>query len=139
MKHLLKLIAIAIITLSFTSCTVESLDNEIVEQSSLTDTEALNSTCVNTNPQARLINNGTLPFHFKVLNNVTLISSDLAVMPGTTTSWRSFSDGYVLLLVESTDPNIPGNKIELNMSLCSEIEIIVDSNNEIVETSPTDL
>ncbi|WP_452221990.1 hypothetical protein [Lacinutrix salivirga] len=139
MKHLLKLIAIAIITLSFTSCTVESLDNEIVEQSSLTDTEALNSTCVNTNPQARLINNGTLPFHFKVLNNVTLISSDLAVMPGTTTNWRSFSDGYVLLLVESTDPNIPGNKIELNMSSCSEIEIIVDSNNEIVETSPTDL
>jgi len=145
-KALLKLFILSLVLVSFTSCSVEPLDNDLDNQktdpniavSSVANTSNQSSlVCAGADPQGRLVNNGTYPFNFKVYSgNGTLISQELNVMPGASTNWTIFSAGDVIFSIESITTGVSDMKSFYNMIDCTEIDIVIDATNVLVATQP---
>lgn len=136
MKYLLKKISLATVILLISSCSVESIESEPIEEI------VLNSlTCVDANPEARFINNGTIAFDFKIYDsNMVLLGDFQNVAPGSTTNWTSFDEGEVLFSLQQTlTSGVSDQKLETTLNNCSTLDVIMGSNNSLLENSPIDI
>jgi len=138
---------LALVLFTISSCSVEPIDNDLKTPKTNVETIASNETvvdnqeqslnCSNADPQATFTNNGTAPFHFKVLTtDASLISEELNVMPGATTNVYLFPAGDVIFSIESMTTGIPDMKTFFTMDNCTEIFVEVDSSNHLVDTQP---
>jgi len=146
-KALLKLFILSMVLVSFTSCSVEPLEDDFNNQktdpnianvSSVANTNNQSSlVCAGADPQGRFVNNGTYPFNFKVFTgNGTLISEEFNVMPGATTNWSVFTAGDVIFSIESITTGVSDMKTFHTMDNCTEIDIVIDVTNHLVATLP---
>ncbi len=139
--NLTKAIALAIVMTSFYNCSVEPTDSfqdQLIVNQSVTEDAAQNTTCVGLDPKARIANNGTIPFDFKIYStDGTLLESEDNVLPGTISSWKSFSAGETLFVVTNT--SLSGEKVVHQMDSCTQLNLIIDSNNQLTDAEPEDL
>lgn len=125
--------------MSLTSCSVESIDNENQLLNATVETSESSLICTGANPQARLVNNGSVAFNFVIMSsggNVIQISN---VMPNTTTNWSSFSQGDTLFSIVSSATGASDIKVGFTMNECTELNLEIDSNNLLVDSQPIDL
>lgn len=138
MRNLLKFLSLMCFVMLFSGCTNESIDNDLLIAPM--QSELNQPPCVDDDPITRVINNGTIPYDFQVIDSEGVIIVDIPMVPpNTTTSWASFTPGEVLFLIDGDD-NIAGDdKVLLQMDTCMAYEIEIDSNNTIVSYTPTTL
>lgn len=137
MKNLLKFAYCAFILLVSISCTTESVDS--VQFNELNQQE-LNDPCVDQDPISRVVNNGTVSFDFKVIDDQGVVLVEIPNIPAsTTTSWVSFPQGEILFSLDSDQTLVNDDKVVLQMGTCMAYEIEIDSNNQIVSYTPTAL
>lgn len=137
MKNLLKFAYCASILLVSISCTTESVDS--VQFNELNQQE-LNDPCVDQDPISRVVNNGTVSFDFKVIDDQGVVLVEIPNIPAsTTTSWVSFPQGEILFSLDSDQTLVNDDKVVLQMGTCMAYEIEIDSNNQIVSYTPTAL
>lgn len=137
MKNLLKFAYCACILLVSISCTTESVDS--VQFNELNQQE-LNDPCVDQDPISRVVNNGTVSFDFKVIDDQGVVLVEILNIPAsTTTSWVSFPQGEILFSLDSDQTLVNDDKVVLQMGTCMAYEIEIDSNNQIVSYTPTAL
>ncbi len=131
MKYLLKLSAVSCLILILSSCSTESLDDTYAKTSNSNYETSAIQFCSGQNPQSKLINNGTITFTFKIIdsNDNTMVVHNIS--PGTSSSWMSFTEGETLFSIDGNTANVDDSKLLLDMSNCSEVEIVVNSLNEV--------
>lgn len=135
MKNLLKLLPFLVIALIFKACTIEPTDIDIVESNS-TDA-SFDTNCADDLPKTRLINNGTIDFELRVINDIGVSEITIPnIGPGTTTNWNNFNAGEVLFAVSNTEPTVNDEKVLLQMDTCMGYEIVINSNNMITSFTP---
>ncbi|WP_299886588.1 hypothetical protein [uncultured Lacinutrix sp.] len=136
MKNLLNKTALAIVLLSLTSCSIESVEQELTNDNSLESTFS----CTNSHPEARLTNNGTINFSFKVYDeNFNLIVEQLNVAPGSSTNWSSFPEGNVIISLENDVTGVSEIKKEILMSNCTVYDVTVATDNTLGTNQPISL
>ena len=137
--NLLKAVALAIVMTSFFNCSVEPTDElentvpteALIIQQTLVDPVS----CSGQNPRARLTNNGTIPFDFKILDlNGIVIESEDNVMPGVTSDWKTFPDGQFIFAISNV--NFFGEKVSYAMDFCTELNLEINVNNQFAEAQP---
>lgn len=134
MKNLLKFAYYASVLLVSISCTTESVDS--VQLNELNQQE-LNDPCVDQDPISRVVNNGTVSFDFKVIDDQGVVLAEISNIPAsTTTSWVSFPQGEILFSLDSDQTLVNDDKVVLQMGTCMAYEIEIDSNNQIVSYTP---
>lgn len=133
MKYILKKIPLLAVILMISSCSIENIDAIEIQ-----DNVTSNFTCIDANPEARFVNNGTIAFDFKIYDsNMTLLGDFQNVAPGSSTIWTSFTEGYVLFsLNQTTDSGISDQKIQTSMSNCTILDVTIGSNNKTLDNSP---
>ena len=132
MKNLFKIATFLCLIITVTSCTVEpveSLDDTLTAKISENTVASSVQTCSNQNPQSRLVNNGTIPFTFKIVDSNDNMVQIQSIAPGTTSTWITFSEGTTIFSLESDTTWVSDSKLVLDMSLCTEVEIIMNSGN----------
>ena len=135
MKNLLKSALLVCLVLILFNCTSDSYENGVSLDLNTTE---LNNPCVAQDPITRVVNNGTVTIHFKVVDSEGIVLVDIPnIPPNTTTSWASFEEGDVLFSIDSDQTLVSDEKVELTMDSCMAYEIEIDGNNEIVSYSPT--
>ncbi|AUC76322.1 hypothetical protein [Olleya sp. Bg11-27] len=131
MNYLLKLSVAFCLLFSVSSCTIDSLEDSIDERSINTNSVVPNQACSNQDPKSKLINNGTVAFTFQIIDSNNNLIELLEVAPGATSSWISFSEGDTVFNLDSNTTGVSDDKVFINMTNCSEVEIIVNSGNQI--------
>ena len=147
MKYLLKKLSLVIVILSISSCSVESIDNELTEQSfnePIEQNVVNNYTCTDANPEARFVNNGTIAFDFKIYDsNMVLLGDFQNVTPGSTTNWTSFNEGQLLFTVDQViEPSatiVSDQKLQINLNNCSTLDVTVGPNNVLLDNPAVDI
>ena len=116
-------------------CTSDPVANNTA--SNLT-TSQFNEPCLDQDPITRVVNNGTVAFDLKVVDEQGVVLVDIPNIPAnTTTSWASFQQGEVLFSIDCHQTMVSDDKVVLQMDTCMAYEIEIDSNNEIVSYIPT--
>lgn len=137
MRNLLKVTQLLCLVLMLFACTS---DSELHDSTTEVALSSNNDPCVAEDPITRVINNGTIPFDFKVYN---AIGEEIIFIPNipanSTTSWASFEPGETLFILDSNDPIVYDDKVEIQMDTCMAYEIEIDSNNTIVSYTPINL
>ena len=134
MKNLLRNIASAILLLALLNCTSEPLGNvdpEILETQIALDAVS----CVGTDPEARITNNGTVPIDLDILNmdgDVLGFAHNLA--PGETSIWISFPEGEILFAV--SNDFFEDEKVVYTMNICLTFDMEVDGSNTLTSAVP---
>lgn len=131
MNYLLKLSVSICLLFSVSSCTVDSLEDAMDERSIDASAVAPNQACSNQDPKSKLTNNGTVAFTFQILDSNNNLIELLEVAPGVTSAWISFSEGDTVFNLASNTTGVSDDKVFINMTNCSEVEIIVNSVNQI--------
>lgn len=67
MNSLLKFLACLCLIFIASSCISESLDDSFIENSVNTEEAQANQSCSNQNPQSKLVNNGSVILHLRLL------------------------------------------------------------------------
>ncbi|WP_299367019.1 hypothetical protein [Winogradskyella sp.] len=135
MKNLLKQAHIACLMLMLSGCTSDSTLND--DSSPEVTDSPLNEPCFDQDPITRVINNGTVTFDFKVIDDQGNVLVDIPNIPAsTTTSWANFEQGEVLFSLNSNQTMVSDDKVVLQMDTCMAYEIEIDANNEIVSYIP---
>lgn len=140
MKNLLKSVTLTLSATFFLfNCSVESLDDSEtapleVSESNIIETTQVN--CFNANPKSKLTNNGTVAFNFAVYNeNSITVGQSIVVLPGTSSEWIEFPEGFMLFSIESNATGVSDKKVSLEMSNCTELNLVVEANNELSVSS----
>ena len=137
MKNLLKLACFACIILISISCTTEPIDSVQLDE---LNQDTLNNPCVDQDPITRVVNNGTVTFAFKVIDDQGNVLVDIPNIPASsTTSWISFTQGEVLFSLDSDQTLVNDDKVVLQMGTCMAYDIEIDANNQIVSYTPITL
>jgi len=129
MKNILRLKALVILSIFMTSCTVESLDDTFTVPASINLETSAVQTCSNQNPQSRLVNNGTLPFTFTIIDSNNNTSQIQSIAPGTTSTYISFNDGVTMFSVEANTTGTSDDKLVLDMDTCTQVDIVINAQN----------
>ena len=141
MKNILKLTSVITLLMVLSSCSVESLDEVIVNNNtSVENVTEQQMTCSGEQPKTRVINNGTTTFILEVVNSDgAIIVSQPGINPGHITNWSSFAEGEVLFALSNPTGDTTDDKVLLTMDSCMAYEIVIDANNNIVSYVPTNL
>ncbi len=137
--NLLKAIALAIVMTPLYNCSVEPTDQleqqlAVVPLSSVEQSQEV-SACSGENPRARLINNGTLTFNFRIYSTTgSLLGSEANLEPGEISDWKTFPNGQSLFSITAVDFN--GEKVSHLMDFCTEVSLEIDSNNQLKNVQP---
>ncbi len=127
--NLLKCAACAVLILSVFNCSVEPIQQ--IEQFTVNTESIDETTCVGSQPIARIVNSGTVTVNFEIYNsNLELLNSETNVASEDTSSWLSFEEGNNTLFVV-TFIDMKGEKIQQETELCTSIEFFVNSDNEL--------
>lgn len=127
------------------SCSVESVETieaiEAIESnttnSNLQTTNQANMTCTNAQPEARFVNNGTVPLSFKIItNNLGQVAQFIDVAPGTSTTWTAFPEGDILFAINSNTSGVSDIKTQVFMGNCDNYELEVQSDNTLSPSEP---
>lgn len=141
MKNLLKTIALVIVLTTCYNCTTESVDNiqeELIANSDVSVLDAPNVACSGTIPQARLTNNGTVPFNLEIYSmEGTLLNHEYNITPGNTTSWKPFIEGETLFSV--TNDTFEDEKVIYTMGTCMEFDMEIGIDNKLTSATPEQL
>ncbi|WP_452222623.1 hypothetical protein [Lacinutrix chionoecetis] len=132
---LLKKATIILSFLSILSCTVESLDiNQFTDSQNPSQS---NLTCLDAQPEARFVNNGTTDFTFVVFSpSLGLITEVVDVAPGVTTNWIAFPEGEIILGLDSSVSSISDFKTQVTMQACDTYELVMQPNNTVLPGGP---
>ena len=137
MNNLLNFASYACALLISISCTTQPIDSV---QLDLLNQEALNDSCEDEDPITRVVNNGTVTFAFKVIDDQGNVLVDIPNIPASsTTSWVSFTQGEVLFSLDSDQTLVNDDKVVLQMGTCMAYDIEIDANNQIVSYTPITL
>lgn len=138
--NLLKAIALAIVMTTCFNCSVEPMDNS---QNLLLETQNSNGieqtatamTCTGSNPKTRITNNGTFPSDYEIYDsNGVFIDGVYDVLPGTVSAWIFFPEGAIIFNVKIDTTS--DQKVIHDMETCTELNLIIDSNNQLVDAIP---
>jgi len=132
MKNLLKTLSLIIVILSISSCTVESINDTTV-----LETTQSSFTCTNSDPEARFTNNGTIDFTFRIYDATNaMVVEELNVAPGSSTTWSSFSEGDIMFSMISSSNGVMDIKTIVTMSNCTAFDVTVKSDNTLDSNQP---
>ncbi|MFP4845949.1 hypothetical protein [Winogradskyella sp. PE311] len=138
MKNLLRLTHLLCFIFLLNGCTADSTDSDFLNESP--ESELNQPPCIDDDPITRVINNGTIAFDLKVIDDQGNVLVDIvSIPPSTTTSWASFVPGEILFSIDGNDAAASDEKVVLQMNTCMAYEIEIDSNNEVVSYTPTTL
>jgi hypothetical protein len=144
MKNLLKYtLACAIVMTTCFSCSVESIENEQLEDSFVIENSVTPNTqdpCTGQDPQARITNNGTVSVTLRIVTveGVVLHTvQDLA--PGNNSSYLMFAEGDVIFDVSKNTTGISDEKVVYSMGECTSFDIEVDTDNYLTNAVPQNL
>ncbi|RKE95443.1 hypothetical protein [Ichthyenterobacterium magnum] len=134
MKNLLKTIAMAMVIFSCYNCSVEPTDNQLENNQTATELSVSSDSdnlCAGDLPKIKLTNNGTYVFDVSILGfDSVLLASQGGILVNNHTGWIELS--VLDVVVVANNPTIYGQKIELNLELCDNLELEIDSNNELI-------
>jgi hypothetical protein len=136
--NLTKIIACAIIMSTCFSCTVESVDNNVINPELNSADLTLADPCSGNNPRARLTNNGSINFDLEILTlDGILLNHEYNITPGSSTSWLHFVPGEVIFSV--TNNSIEDEKLVYEMLTCMEFDMEIDVDNQLTDAEPIQL
>lgn len=135
MKNLLKnTIACAVVLSACLNCSVESTE----EQSF--DTPITQAACIDQDPQARLMNNGSIAVTLQIATlDGTILHTVQDLAPGNTSSYLSFDSGDIIFNVSKNTTGVSDDKVVFTMGQCMSYEMEVDSSNTLVGNTPDNL
>jgi len=157
MNNLLNSLLAFAVFFSVFSCSVEPLDTQVLNETPRTELlnedpqlELLNEaqllqsvnaqSCSNSNPKSRLTNNGTVPLKFIVYSDdMQSIASQSNIQPGNSSGWISFNPGEALFSIKSFTTSVIDSKLEFSMDTCTQLDVIVGSNNTVESADIIDL
>ena len=114
-----------LVLLLFVNCTTDSV---IIEERPEVSVENLDAqTCVSDSPKVRLTNNGTDSFEFTVYAQDYTVLYTQIISSATDSGWIELSQNDVLIVAYNTV--VYGQKIPLNLELCDNLELEIDTNN----------
>ena len=129
------------ITLSFVTilrCSVQPI--ELEESFMQNSTNPSNFTCTDSNPEARLINNGTISYRLRIFSpDLTNIIQIINIDPGTTTNWISFPAGDILFAIDNNSAGVTDIKTEVTMQNCEIFELVILQDNTMLPSTPTSI
>jgi len=137
MKNLLKTIAFAILITALYNCSSEPLDDfdsalELIEETQSSQDLAA---CSGLNPEARIVNNGTVPIDLDILDmNGAVLGFVHNLAPGNTSIWISFPAGETLFAV--SNDSFEDEKVIYTMTTCMIFDMEVDSSNTLTSAVP---
>ncbi|AXO78996.1 hypothetical protein DZC78_00895 [Olleya aquimaris] len=131
MKYLVRLSVKICLILFVSSCTVDSLEDTANEESTNSYSVVNNQSCDNQDPQSKLTNNGSVAFTFQIIDLNNNLIELVNVAPNTSTTWVSFPEGATVFNVTSNTTGVSDDKVFIDMSNCSEVEIVINSINKI--------
>lgn len=127
MKHVKHLLVL----LLFVNCTT---DSPLVDETAEVSSSNLNvQNCVSDFPKVRLTNNGTDSFEFKVYAEDYSLLQFQNVSVGNDSGWLELSHNDVIAVAINTIVN--DQKLPLNLELCDNLDLEIDSNNTLVIAS----
>ena len=125
MKHVKHLLVLLLLV----NCTTDTPLTENISEVSVENNSTFN--CVDDLPKVRLTNNGTHSFDFIIYANdyITVLHTQ-NVSTTTDSGWIELSHNDVLAVVSNNV--VYGEKLPLNLELCDNIELEIDSNNVLL-------
>lgn len=136
--NLLKRIVFTMLLLSMLNCSVEPLEQSDVSLNSIETIPAIEetSTCDGSDPQVRVINNGTVPFDLEVYDtDGNFLNSIMGVHPTHTSDWVSFGEAETLFSI--TNSAAQDTKVVFLMENCTQLTIEIGSDNQWIYSEPT--
>lgn len=131
---LLKKLTVTLSLITIFSCSLEPLESNQSSNNALQNQQ--NLTCVDAQPEARFVNNGSISYEFKIFTTAGQIVEFVNVAPGTTTNWTSFAEGDILFSINSNTTGVSDIKTQVFMANCETYELEVLPNNTLATNSP---
>ena len=121
------------------NCSVEPIENSQTETLSIQEiaisNQAAAMNCNGSNPKARISHNGTLPADYEIYDaSGAFIGAAYDVMPGSISDWITFPAGNVIFNI--TIDSMSDQKVGFSMETCTELNMQLDSNNELMDVQP---
>ncbi len=110
------------------NCTTDSA--EVDETSETFSPQLVTQTCVDDLPKVRLTNNGSQDFDFMVYDTDFIVLHNQNVISTSDSGWLELSDNDVLVVASNN--TVYGQKIQLNLQACDNVELEIDTNNNLV-------
>lgn len=137
MKNLTTIMAGALLGVFFFSCSVEPLEQSIIDQANLE--ENLNqgvTMCVDSDPEARIVNNGTVAIDLDIFDeNGNLLGFVHNLLPSETSVWIAFPEGNNILFAVSND-FVEDEKVIYDMGTCTIFDMEFTSANQLSNATP---
>jgi len=140
MKNLLKnAIACAIVTSALFSCSVESIENELLE-SSFEATSEPQFDCSGQDPQARITNNGTISITLQIASiDGTILHNVENIAAGSASGFLTFAPEEVIFNISKNTTGIQDDKVVFMMDQCMSFDMELGADNYLVAGTPVNL
>nr|WP_321222795.1 hypothetical protein [uncultured Psychroserpens sp.] len=145
MKNLLtNAIACAIVMTSLFSCSVESIENEQLEEALLTTTDTVvtpnTESCIDQDPQARITNNGTITLTLQIAStDGTILHTVENIAAGTSSGYLTFAPDEVVFNIVKNTTGIQDDKVVFTMGQCMSYDMVVGADNNLIAGAPVSL
>ena len=136
--NLLKRIVFTMLLFSMLNCSVEPLEQSVVSLNSIEVIPTIDeaSSCDGSDPQVRVINNGTVTFDLEVYDtDGNFLNSILDVHPTHTSDWVTFGEAETLFSI--TNSATSDVKVVFLMENCTQLSIEIGSDNQWIYSEPT--
>lgn len=124
MKHVIRLLVLLLLV----NCTTDSTSTQETVEISTVNLDM--QTCINDAPKIRLTNNGTHSFEFVIYSYDYNVLHFDNISVASNSGWVELSENDVIA-VASNDIAY-GQKIPLNLQMCDNLELEIDTNNILV-------
>lgn len=140
MNNLLKSLMLFAVVFSISSCSVESIDEQIQADAPQLEAQTASAqTCSGNNPKSKLTNNGTAPLTFTVYSdNMNSVATQSNIQPGTSSGWISFIPGETMFSIKSNTTGVSDSKLEFSMDTCTEVDIVIGTDNSVESSDIVD-
>lgn len=137
MKNLTTIMAGALLGVFFFSCSVEPLEQSIIDQANLEENVNQEiAACVDADPEARIVNNGSVAIDLDIFDeNGNLLGFVHNLLPSETSVWISFPEGNNILFAVSNDV-VEDEKVIYDMSTCTIFDMEFTSSNQLSNATP---
>ncbi|MEH6538046.1 MAG: hypothetical protein V7719_16710 [Psychroserpens sp.] len=140
MKNLLNnTIACVIVMTACFNCSVESIENEQLEQSLFETPDPLDP-CSNQDPQARITNSGTVAVTLQIATiDGTILHTVTNLASGSASGYLTFAADDIIFNVSKNTTGISDEKVVYTMEQCMSFDIEVDLDNYLTNSIPVNL
>ena len=140
MKNLLKnAIACAIVMSTLFNCSIESIENNQLEESLLV-TPNDQEDCLNQDPQARITNNGSISITLQIvsIDGAVLHTVD-NIAPGSASGFLTFAPDDIIFNISKNTTGIQDDKVVFVMDQCMSFDMELGVDNYLVSGMPVNL